>query len=43
MKAGIKVECLVRREKSKPLSSLELHEEVVGCIIVGVSDDSFSS
>ena len=43
MKAGIKVECLVWWEKSKSLSSLELHEEVVSCIIVGVSDDSFSA
>ena len=43
MKARIKVERLVRWEKCKSLSSLELHEEVVSCIIVSVSDDSFSS
>ena len=43
MKAGIKVECLVRREKCKSLSSLKLHEEVVSCIIVSVGDDSFPS
>lgn len=37
MKARIEVEGLVGREEGEPLLALQLHKEVEGAVVVGVS------
>ena len=40
MEAGVEVHVVTGREQGEPLATLQLHEEVVGAVVVGVRHET---